>query len=256
MPHTVSHPVQRHSPTKGTRLMKKALCTLSLWIALAALAAAAPITYTLSQDAGLSHANPVGNWAFLSATHTPDSWNQGSWEQTPGSYSTAVLDWNASLDREIWYRPGNQWYDYPAVYVNNYSNSATRSIGLTISNGGDAIVKWTSPESSEITVVGFLTDATAEKAGALMWITKYTGSGLDTNVVKTVNVVGGGTTHFSFQTVVNAGDVLYFRKTFAYRPDNWGTWNSAFDVSITVPEPACLGVLGLAALGLARRRRN
>ncbi len=258
MSQKVSHAPIPQTPTQGVSPMKKFLCTLSLSIAMAALASAAPLTYSLSQDAGLGHTNPVGTWAFLSALHTPDGWNQGSWEQTPSSYSTAVLDWNAGDNREIWYRPGNQWYDHPAVYVSNYTNSATRAINLTISNGGDAIVKWTSPVTGTISLSGFLTDATPIETsqGALMWITKYTGSGLDTNLVQTVNVAAHGSTNFSFQTTVNAGDVLYFRKTFANSPDNYGKWISGFDVSIAVPEPACLGLLALGAVGLLRRRRE
>lgn len=258
MSQKVSHAPIPQTPTQGVSPMKKALYTLSLWTALAALTTAAPLTYTLSQDAGLGRTNPVGTWAFLSALHTPNGFTYGSWEQTPSSYSTAILDWNAGFDREIWYRPGNQWYDYPAVYVNGYSNSATRAINLTISNGGDAIVKWTSPVTGTISLSGFLTDATAtaDSQGALMWITKYTGVGLDTNIVKTVNVSPHSFTNFSFQTTVNTGDVLYFRKTYVSSPDNFGKWNSGFDVSIVVPEPACLGLLALGAVGLMRRRRE
>lgn len=99
MSQQVSHAPIPQTPTQGVSPMKKALCTLSLWTTLAALASAAPLTYTLSQDAGLGHSNPVGTWAFLSALHTPDGWNYGSWEQTPSSYSIAVLDWNAGKRR-------------------------------------------------------------------------------------------------------------------------------------------------------------
>jgi len=238
--------------------MKKVLCTLSLWTALAALASAAT-TYNLTTDISTSgHNNPFGTWAYQYAGHTPSGYTYGSWDQNPSNYTTFSLrDWNPGYSRDIWYT-GTDVFSQPAVQINNYSDNATRAVYLECSNTMDSIVKWTSPVTGAITISGFLTDASPQAQGALMFITKYTGSGLDTNTLQDVWVSGGGRTDFNnLTTTVNAGDILYFRRTYAWAPDNYGKWISQFDVTVSaVPEPACLSLLALGAVGLLRRRRE
>ncbi len=246
--------------------------TAGLMASVLSISSAHAAVWNLANDWSGHESSTSGPWSFYAAEN-PVVESLGGWDRNIDTnvshfQQLQVADWNGGDEggRLILLLPGEPWYTPDGVQIMGVTDTSQRAIKMLASHR-DAMVAWTAPVSATIVISGLITDIDTVTGGGLgsLRISQFTpgGTAADDTELLAIDIPDNGAGDniagtYSVETTVNAGDVIFIRKTF-FKPDGYGTISSLLTVNIAtvdVPEAASLGLLATGALTMLTRRRR
>jgi hypothetical protein len=213
-------------------------CISLLLLAVTVPAQPATQGWDLAADLGDSKTNPLNCWAFLYAPNPKD--HGQNIDVDPAHYQTLPnRDFNPSAHRVMWYPEKGNAFSRPAIRISNIKEQLPRDVTMHTASDGDVMVCWTSPHDLTVHVTGSIQDQDANKGTGILRISRYTGSGLDEDVLQEVTITDNAAAPDTFSVTVKLkrGDQLFFRKTH-YKLDDYGTTQSNIEINIQVTTTA------------------